>query len=131
MIGKISARNNISFSHHNKSPRLPISAIGAIFWGKRPGLLLLIPLFPFAEKLADARKAETFADSEAPDALVEAHAALAHRCSSGRGRTKAQGDAGSTQIDVKNTRNDGDSRVGRGAAVATSACHAHSIEVEL
>ena len=93
-------------------------------------MILLISLFSLAEKLADARKTETFANAEAADALVEPHTAFAHRCSSGSGRTKAQGDSGSTQIDVENARNDGDSRVGRGAAVATSACHAHSIEGE-
>ena len=91
-------------------------------------MILLISLFPLTEKLADTRKTETLADAEAADALVEAHSALAHRSPTGSGRTKAQGDAGSTQIDVKNTRNDGDSRVGRGAAVASSVCHAHSIE---
>lgn len=93
-------------------------------------MILLISLFPLTEKLADARKTETLANAEAADALVEAHAAFAHRCSSGSGRTKAQGDAGSTQIDVEDARNDGNPGVCRRAAVASSACHAHSIEGE-
>ena len=91
---------------------------------------LLISLFPLTEKLADTRKTETLADAEASDALVEPYAALAYRCPTGRCGTKAQADAGSTQVDVENPRNDGNSRVCGGAAVTASSCHAHSIEGE-